>query len=257
MFYVIQENVFKEKHYDLLVELMDRHGFEHEIVKFIPFVHQIDFKTTRKDVFCFGAVAMAKTAKIYGWSPGSMLNDNHDFDVYAPKYGLENMLNGDGTIIKFTDPLPIDHAEFFARPTKDSKMFTGSVFTRKSWEDYTAGCDKNDTAQLIMMESDILIAPPKNIQQEVRCWIVGGKVVSASSYRIGRQVIYQNYDHEDFFVDFAQKMADIYQPAEAFVLDVCLSDDELKIVEVNNINSAGFYHCNMEKLIMALEDHFN
>lgn len=256
MFYVIQENVFKEKHYDLLIEMMVKFNFEHEIVKYIPFIHQVDFKTTRKDVFCFGAVAMAQTALKFGWKPGSMLNDNHDFDVYAPKYGLENMLNGDSIIIKFTDPLPPEYDEFFARPTKDTKIFTGSVFTRKSWEDYTYGCDKNDTAQIILAESDILISSTKNIQQEVRCWIIGGKVVSASRYKIGHKVIYQNYDNETFYTDFAQKMVDKFEPAEAFVLDICLSDDELKIVEVNNINSSGFYHCNMEKLIMALEDHF-
>ena len=29
------------------------------------------------------------------------------------------------------------------------------------------------------------------------------------------------------------------------------------VIEINNINSAGFYDCNMIKLITALENHFN
>ena len=52
-------------------------------------------------------------------------------------------------------------------------------------------------------------------------------------------------------------MIDIYQPAEAFVIDIAVSNDELKVIEINSINSAGFYECNMIKLISALENHFN
>ena len=98
----------------------------------------------------------------------------------------------------------------------------------------------------------------KQIQQEVRCWVVGGKVVTASRYKLGSRIVYENYDNEIFYTNFAQKMVDKYQPAEAFVLDVCLTDDdELKIVEVNCINCAGFYHGNLNKMILALENHFN
>jgi hypothetical protein len=70
-------------------------------------------------------------------------------------------------------------------------------------------------------------------------------------------VIYANYDHESFFIDFAQSMVDKFQVAEGFVIDICLSEGQLKVVEVNNINSAGFYDCNMFKLLSAIENHFN
>lgn len=66
MYYVIQENLFKEKHYSMLIEMMEKFGFDYEIVKFIPFIHEVEFKTDRKDVFCFGAVKMAHVANKYG-----------------------------------------------------------------------------------------------------------------------------------------------------------------------------------------------
>lgn len=257
MYYVIQENLFKEHHYQILIDIMDKYKFDYEIVKFRPFIHEIEYKTKRKDIFCFGAASLAEVAKKYDWNPGSMFNDNHNFEVYAEKYGLENMLNGDGCIINFTDKLPIKDVEFFARPTKDSKVFAGQIFSQDAWKEYTKICNESDTVNVITEETKILISRLKHIQQEVRCWVIGGKVVTASSYKIGNRVIYANYDDESFFVDFAQKMVDKYQVADAFVIDVCLSNDELKIVEVNNINSAGFYACNMEKLISALESHFN
>lgn len=256
MYYVIQQNVFKETHLDLLIENLERFKFDYEIVKFKPFCHDIEFTTDRKDVFCFGSVSMAHAAKKYKWTPGSMYNENHDYEVYAPKFGLENMLNGDGTVIKFTEPLPFDNYVFFARPTKDTKIFSGQVFTQDSWKEYVEDCIKNKVSEKINEETRILVAPLKETQQEVRCWVVGGKVVSASRYRLGTRVIYENYDHETFYTDFAQKMVDRYQPAEAFVLDVCLVGDKLKVVEVNCLNCSGFYHVNVVKLINALEDHF-
>lgn len=273
MFYVIQENLFKEHHYKTLLDTMHRFKFEYDIVKYLPFVDKIyewydrevvgddfepiPYKTDREDIFVFGAVNMAMVAKQQGWKPGSMYNDNHDYNVYAPQYGFENMLNGEGVVINFTDPLPFEDEFFFARPTKDTKAFNAKVYSKDEWNNYVKNAIGTDSAEILSEETQVLIAYPKNIQQEVRCWVVGGKVVTASRYKVGHQVIYANYDHESFFVDFAQSMVDKFQVAEAFVIDVCLANDELKVVEVNNINSAGFYEANMIKLIEALENHFN
>lgn len=256
MFYVIQENVFRESHYDLLIEFLKKYNLEHEIIKFKPFIHEIEHSTDRKDVWCWGSVSMARAAEKYGWKPGSMYNSNHDFEIYMLHYG-KNLLNWDGEIMNLTDPLPSGYELFFARPTKDTKSFTGQVFWDYSWNEWVAESIENKTSNLLMAETRVLIAPLREIQQEVRCWVVDGKVISASRYKLGNRVSYQNYDDESFFVDFAQKMVDIYQPAKAFVIDVCLSNDELKIVEINCINCAGFYHVNMNKLMEAIETAFS
>lgn len=259
MFYVIQENVFKETHYNLLIECLDKFKFDFEIVKFRPFCHDIEHTTTRKDVWCFGSVSMSKAAKKYGWKPGSMYNKNHDFEIYAKHYG-EHMLNADGVVMTVNDPLPSNYEMFFARPTKDTKSFSGQVFMDYSWNEWVDEIRKLKKRELsksmLNLETKVLLAPLKEIQQEVRCWVVNGKVVSASRYKLGSRVLYQNYDDETFFTSFAQKMVDIYQPAKAFVLDICLSNDELKIVEINCINCSGFYHCDVQKLIEAIETGF-
>jgi hypothetical protein len=167
------------------------------------------------------------------------------------------MLNGDGHVINFGDKVPFDDEYFFARPTLDSKVFTGKVYSQKAWADYTNLCEDNNLVKVISKDTQVLVSPAKHIQQEVRCWAVGGKIVTASSYKIGTRIVYTNYDNEYYFVDFAQKMIDKYQPAEAFVIDIALADDKLSVIEINNINSAGFYDCNINKLIESLENHFN
>lgn len=256
MYYIVQENLFKEEGFHRLMEIFDRHAIEHEVVKFIPFVHEMDFKTTRKDVFVFGSVNMAHTCKKYNFVPGSMYNDNHDFKVYGTHYGDE-MLNADGHVMKFGDPLPFDNYVFFARPTKDTKAFTGQLFTQDSWKEYVDECIKNDALVKLNEETEVLVASLKYTQQEVRCWIVNGKVVTASRYKLGDRVITENYDHETGFIEYAEKIATIYSPAEAFVLDVCLTDGQYKVVEINCFNCSGFYDGDMFKIIEALENHFN
>lgn len=248
----MQENVFKEDHFDLLTEWMDRNEVDYEVIKFRPFVEDVECNTLRKDIWCWGSVNMARAAKKYGWMPGSMYNDNHDFEVYSKYYGI-HMLNHDSIVMKVTDPLPTNLKAFFARPTKDTKAFSGQLFMDYAWNDWVKDMIDSEVSKIFNAETKVLVAPLKTTQQEVRCWIVEGKVITASRYSIGGKVVLKNYDDETFYTDFAQEMADIYCPAEAFVMDVCLSDDELKIVEINCINCSGFYHMNVDKLMKAIE----
>lgn len=257
MYYIVQEDLFKEFHHKTLIQTLERFKFDYEIVKFRPFIHEIEFKTNRKNVFCFGAVKMAHVANKYDWQPGSFMNENHNYEVYAKEFGFENMLNGDGEVINFGDEIKLDSYIFFIRPVEDNKAFTGQIFTKDSYTEYVNEYLKDENYPLLKPSTRILVAPIKEIQQEVRCWIVKGKVITASRYKLGNFVSYKNYDDETFYIDFAQKMVDKYQPADAFVLDICLVNDELKIVEVNCINCAGFYDLNIQKLLLTLEEQFN
>jgi len=254
MYYIIQENLFKEPHYNLLINFLDNFNVGYEVIKFRPFTEELEFVTNRKDVWCWGSANMSKLAYKYDWKPGSMYNENHDIDIYGPKYG-DNMLNHDGITMNLTDELPAQFEVFFARPTKDTKAFSGQLFDRKEWTDWVKGVIKEEAiaGEKILTNERIFIASTKAIEQEIRCWVVKGIIITTSLYKLGSRVIYQNYDHELYITRFAQSMANIYQPADAFVMDVCLTGGELKIVEINCINCAGFYYANMDKLMEAIE----
>lgn len=255
MHYVVQENLFKEYNYRNLLETLERFDFSYEVIKMVK--GDFEAKSDRKDVFCFGAVMMAIAARRKGWKYGSMLDDNHDIDIYSEKFGNHNMLNGEYYVAPFNlDIFTGFLNEFFVKPVKDNKAFTGKVFTKESWREFYNNFDNSRKIIKMTKEDIVLVAPVKKIQQEVRCWVVGGKVVTASLYKRGKDVIYKNYDNETFYTDFAQKMVDKHQLAHAFVIDICLVDDELKIIEVNNINSAGFYDCNMNNLLSSIDTYF-
>lgn len=257
MFHIVERNVFAEEHWQTLVDTLRRMGLDYEVVRYIPFEHEVEHVTPRKDIWVWGALNMAHICSKYGWKPGSMYNSNHDFEVYAPEFGMENMLNGDAHFMHIDDDLPEGYEYFFARPTGDTKSIKSQVYSAQGWKDLVElSKSRPASSPQSPKGARVMLASPKDTQREVRCWVVGGKVITASLYKMGFRVVKQNYDHEQTFVDFAQSMVDKYQPADAFVIDVCLSNDSLKVVEVNCINCSGFYHANMQKLVESVENHF-
>ena len=258
MFYILQKGL-RSGNEEVLIKALDEMGLGYEECRMIPFVGEIEFTTKRKDVFCFGSISLASAAHKYGWRCGSMHNANHDFEVYGKEYE-DKMLNHGALIMEFTDAIPESFPEmFFARPTKDVKIFSGQVFMKHSWDEYVADCIKNEATYHITSETKVMLAPLKNIEYEVRCWIVGRKVITMSQYKKGNRIIYKNVDDLDWLREIVQEYVYMYEPAEAFVMDVCKveGEDEIKIVEINCINSSGLYHANCKLLIEAIENHFN
>lgn len=256
MYYLIQENLFSESHYDQLIATMARFELQHQIVKIVPFTRDILFEPIEtKNVFCFGSVKMAHIAADYGWQPGSFYNANHDYEVYLPHY-QNNLLNYDSKIYKFADLFVPPGYLFFARPCADTKTFTGQVYTQESWDEFVQWSLTNGHTTTLNKDTAIQVCKVKEIQREIRVWVVQGQIITASQYRIGRRTVYQECQ-EPYILDFVKEMVQIYQPAEAFVMDVAMIDDQLKIVEINCINCAGFYHANLQKLIGSLEDAFS
>ena len=256
MFYVVQKNVFREENYDKIFQALDRLGLEYEIIDCPPFVEKLEFNTERKDVFTFGSVKMARLASEAGWHPGSFYGGNHDFSIYSKKYG-EHLLNADSIICKFAHKLEwgINEAKFI-RPCKDSKVFTGGTFSKVKWEDLVERSLTNGHTTSLDKDTLIQVATVKRIYKEARIWIVDGKVVTSSYYRYGENVEYTENVEPDG-IEFAERMIATYQVAPAFVMDICLTPDGWKIVEINCINCSGFYRGDLQRVIIALENLYN
>ena len=275
MHYILQENVFREKHYDMLEDTLKRFDLPYTKVRLFPFVDKIvalddipndegnytvddlpDFEPPSKHVFCFGAIKMARISAKKNWLPGSMMNDNHDFMIYK-EYYKEELLNYDSNICTISDKLEwLPNEVKFIRPTKDTKSFSGAIFTQVEWEDSVEHNLHNYNSEIYNKDTIIQVSSPKNIYQEIRCWVVNGKVISASTYKLGDTVTYKRIvDNEP--IAYAQSMVDKFQLNEAFVIDICLTETGWKIVECGCINCAGFYDVDIQKMLIKIEDHFN
>ncbi|MCK9446400.1 ATP-grasp domain-containing protein [bacterium] len=250
MHYIVQENVFKEENYNNLIKALDRFNLSYEIVKVLPFIETIDFKYKGLDVFPFGSLKMARISQNLGWYPGSQMNENHDYLVYKDYY-KEELLNYDSKIYKFGDDF-FSKELFFARPTKDTKVFTGRVFDMKEWREFRENALKDRDSNIFNKNTEIQISSVKNIQQEIRCWIVKGNIITTSQYKLGGRYCLSDIIDKSA-LDYCKRMVDIFQLNEAFVMDICLVDNKYKIVECGCINCAGFYKADLQKLLMSIE----
>ena len=83
MYYIVQQNLFREEGHTKLLKCLEKFGINYELVDVLPFYEEIEFETDRKDVFCFGSLKMARLSKKYGWEPGAVITENHDYEVYS------------------------------------------------------------------------------------------------------------------------------------------------------------------------------
>lgn len=255
MYYIVQERLYKEDEWDDLINALERLELEYEVIKLLPFIDDIEFETDRKDVFVFGALKMARITPKYGWKPGVIMTPNHDFEVYK-NYYKDNLLNYDSLIYKFSDNWDWKGREFFIRPTLDTKVFTGKPFNQEEWIKFRDYSLNNGHTTTLTKDTLIQVSSLKNIQKEFRFYIVDGKIVTGSLYRTGCFINYNEVVDEGA-IDYCNEMIKIFQLAPAFVMDICLTDGEWKIIECGCINCAGLYKANIHKLLMAVEDYYN
>lgn len=167
----------------------------------------------------------------------------------------------------------------FVRPIEDSKVFSGGVFTKEdfyTWKRKVVVLEE-DFGNSLTKNTLVQVCNPKTILAEYRFWVVMNhdtgvsEIVCASLYKMGRTVMYKEVTRNEFghLFEFVEARINEWSPHLAFVIDVCEVPNlmnirypgsdlqhELKIVEINTLNSSGFYACNIPKLVMALEETF-
>jgi len=254
--WILQNNIYSEEGWEALVGALERLGFPYSVHRCVPFEGTLDPEPTpiAGPVIVMGSYSMARHASTYGWKPGAWL-DNLDFRTQRDHWG-DLLLNADAqctTIEAFTGPIP---RPCFIRPVHDTKGFTGKVFDDPSWQEFRDGvfCVAGGGSRpTVTPQDEIMICSAKEIWTETRTWVVNGRVVTASGYKIGTIKRYTGPDQVDERITaFAQACADRWRPNDAFVLDVADTPNDLKIVEINNLNAAGFYRADMQKLVVAL-----
>lgn len=256
MYYVIQENIFNERGHARLLKTLDKFKFPYEVIKVKPFIEELEFKTNRKDVFCFGSIKMARLAYKYKWNPGALITKNHNFLIYRNYYN-EYLLNYDSKILHFNEDFPWTQSHYFIRPCEDTKAFKAKVFSMIDWKKFLHKVHEANFEGYGVLNSLTLtqVASVKQVQKEYRLWIVDGKIITASLYKMNGRPLFRSEIEPDA-LKFGVSMIKKFQLADAFVMDICLYNDKWKIVECGCINTAGFYEADMQRLVMALEKKF-
>ncbi len=181
--------------------------------------------------------------------------DQAQYAKHSELKSAELLLNSDATLHSLAK-IAYERFDFpmFAKPSNDLKLFSGGVIEAgQSLFDFV---QRNQVTsrflELVDTDEKIVIASVKEILSEWRFFVVDGKPVAWSQYMDHGQ-LKPSAEVPEWIIDEAKWLAKVYQPADAFVMDICLlPSGDVKIVEYNCINCSGSYHANFFHLAKAL-----
>lgn len=257
MFWVLQNNVFKEDGYLKLLMCLDHFNIPNETVNMFQGDISPDINPEGL-VMCCGGLGIHKVSKRKGWYPGSFLNENFDFKVWSKNWGKE-LFNYNSDICSFKEVSDcfreFDSNELFIRPVHDSKSINGKVYSLFEYNELLDRLYRGGSGiyTSLTLDTEMVVALPDQIFQEFRFFILDGQILTASQYKQNNKA-YQSVLIDKDVSEYCQKMVDKWQPARAFVIDIWRGYDGLKIGEVNNFNSSGLYYCDVQKIVMGIEN---
>jgi hypothetical protein len=253
MIWLLQENLGNKDVFGSFITNLEKFDQRIHMAKVVPFVGEItpDLETEEK-VICFGAYSMRKLAQRKEWKPGV-----YDIEWFPYQSLIKvlhtDVLNHDAVFGKFGDIKPCSN-EFFLRPTHDGKEFSGTVLSLeqlKERQHRVIDLKLADNGTTLTEYTEVMCASLKKIYNEYRYFVVNGKAVTGSQYKIGNRVVYGDTDGN---LNIAQQFADRLSAHidHPYVLDIALTDNGYKVIELNTLNCAGFYAVDLQKLVAAL-----
>ncbi len=123
-----------------------------------------------------------------------------------------------------------------------------------SFGDIKQWCDKIFTDVPDLGSLPIVVGEPFGLAYEWRLFIRNKKVITGSQYRTYYVRNVQPKVPQEV-IEFAEEQAQVYSPADIFVMDVCKSGDGLYVIEVGCFNSAGFYASDLEAIMRQVSEH--
>ena len=253
MIWVIQENLWNEPEYRKFLSIMDRSEIPYKSVTVVPFSHELkpEIKYDGRKI-AYGSTTLMKITMKENWDPGCYYNKNYDSRVWSKEY-KEDLLSNDAVFCKFKDVNP-DMKDFFIRPCEDLKQFTGAVVKLEEFKEWQERVLNLDSESTLTKDSFVMVASPKVIYKEYRFFIVDNKICTCSTYKLGGE-LNTKLPVEKEVHDFVERMIKKWTPNDVFVLDVALTPDGYKVIEINCANSAGFYNCDVSKIVQSIWDY--
>jgi hypothetical protein len=193
------------------------------------------------------------------WSPGSFCS-TATFRCSAWYAAARNwLLHSDWRFLpanEFVDSAPEVAAalgctdRIFVRPDSPLKPFSGRVL---------------DVASVTLSALDhgfyfddeslpIVAAPVRKVGREWRFVVVASSVIAGTAYEAETRSAVADQPQSDAWV-FAQAVATaIPAPADAYILDVCECDSDLRLLELNPFGGADLYACDAVTIVRTIMD---
>jgi hypothetical protein len=255
MQWILQE----DKDNSALAEMLDRMGIAYSVhgkLREVAVPEPVIDDPNR--VIVFGYYSAQAFVRKRGYLPGTFELRPYVLEQAWQPY-LLNPRNA-ATFVKVrdvADRVSADGRRYFVRPVEDSKTMSGMVLTGTEIRDKAAAVMDLAPEQLVPgklePDTELLLSMPVTIQKEWRVWVVSGAVVTWSLYKMAGQMVVRPEIDQDA-LDFVRAMVEINPDySDAYVIDVCRTEEGLRIIETNCINVSGFYDADLQRLINAIE----
>lgn len=139
----------------------------------------------------------------------------------------------------------------FIKPDANNKIFNAQLLDKEFVPHFFRDVIKQNN---ISLSTKIITCAPKKVDKEWRFFVVDKKVVAGSQYKENGSIDIDPYFPENAF-DFAQEVANHWQPAPVWVLDVCLSEGKYYALEIGPFNYAGLYKAKISNIVDAINEY--
>ena len=248
---------------DLVNEILTQ-GMTCDVVRYIPFeTNQNVFSRYPGEacVLFIGSVNMTlKVQHHTQWIPGGFSNFKAlECTSYYAHLG-KHLLNSDYVIVPFGDLMArpmhffdrfpwdddpdcgTDH--IFIRPNGNSKAFNACVVARDNFKK-----DMSWAIDAMKPEDLVVVASPKNIQQECRFVVTKNEVITGSTYRLNKKH-HESPEYPQEAYDLALEIASgEFQPDLIWVVDIAISGDQCYLLEIGGFSCAGMYRGDLKKIV--------
>lgn len=236
-----------------IIQHLEKTGHRGIEITIVPFSREVvgGIPLIEGPVVAYGSTAIQTVVKQAGWTPGVWLSpdvrEDRVRDALGPLY-----LNHEMIVVPVREAARVASERgwepFFCKPATDDKHFAGTVF---SGERYPFFAEAMLAEEWIPDEFEVCVSPVRNLGIEWRLPVVDSKVADYSIYRQWRTVMPSREIYPEV-LEFAERVIARHDPAPAYTIDVAQVDDELKVIEFNGFNSAGFYECDVGNIVDAV-----
>lgn len=249
--WIIQTNIDNSETNRWLQALRDE-GSKFRKIKIVPFSDDLPDLIPPADgpTVCYGTTTLIKNAPKKGYG---VFFDPENFrpSLWCHAYGRHFVNWCPDGLQHLKDVRIPEGKKMFMRPDGDLKDFSGSIVDTDGLEKFQSSVSFGGYP--FTDELPVFVSPVRDIVEEYRCFIVGGKVVSASKYMV-RTMMDKKPGAPDDVLRFAYKMDDIWSPEKAYVLDICrVVEGSLHVLELNCFNASGVYACDIKEIVRAVE----
>ncbi|MBA3458015.1 MAG: ATP-grasp domain-containing protein [Deltaproteobacteria bacterium] len=218
------------------------------LVPFSPLLPEVPPDIEGGAIVCYGASFVPRVADRTSWKPGIFFDrDTFRWSTMCARW-QELMFSSEGrsmTLDGAIEALDDGARSSFVRPDADDKLFDGGVYDAQTLRVVSKGAAR---------ESAVIVAEPRPIDAEWRCFVIDREVVDSSEYRRAGQPSLRR-GAPPRVIELAEQAAARWVPAAVTCIDIASSGDRFGIVEANCFNASRFYAVDTRTVLERVAAH--